>query len=262
MSRPGSRGPSTLALATKGSAWPFAITRSVDTGFHIVVAPDFLIACNLHHLLSDVASGEAAEATAYLREYQDRGHRGLWVLYRVGYLRGSHLGSDADYVLHGGRRTPLVEGIVCVERPGPPTDDLFDWVHGICAEPVRAFFTADSDTHPVCPSAGAEPPATGTALHMIEAGPYHSERNLQVALTGHRPPPSRPAHGSTERIPSGRSEDVADPGAGPGRDGRVDAGCCTDARCAQRLRQARRLALAATVAALGLATALIVALLR
>jgi hypothetical protein len=262
MSHLDSRGPSALPLLAEGSAWPFAITRSVDTGFHIVVAPDFLIACNLHHLLSDVVSGEAAEATAYLRQYQDRGRLGLWVLYRVDYLRGADVGSEGEYVLHGSRRTPLVEGIVCVGRPGSSTDDLFDWIHRICAEPVKAFFTADSDIHPVCPSAGAEPPVTGTALRVVEENTYRSERNLQVALTGHHPPPSGPSHGSAHSIPSGSREGVADTGTGLGRHGRVDAECCPHARCARRLRRARRLAIAATAAALGLATALIVVLLR
>ncbi|MEU4492138.1 hypothetical protein AB0F96_01435 [Streptomyces sp. NPDC023998] len=244
--------------------WPFAITRSVDTGFHIVVAPDFLVACDLHHLLSDVVAGEAAEGIAYLRQYRDRGTRRLWVLYRVGHLRGADVGLNTEYALHGTRRTPLVEGVVCDEegRPPQPTDDFFDWIHGACAESVRAFFTADSGTHPVCASEGAKPPDTGTALRVVEETPYRSERNLQVALAGHHPSPPRFASPAARPVRSSSREGVAAAGPGTARGERVDVDRGGHAGCVRRVRLARRLALAAGVVALGLGATLIVVLLR
>ncbi|MFF9899253.1 hypothetical protein [Streptomyces longispororuber] len=259
MPRPDAPDPSVAPSPAGASGWPFAITRSVDTGFHVVVAPDFLVSCNLHHLLSDVAAGQAAEDTAYLREYRDRGNLRLWVLYKVSHLRGADVGLDSEYALHGSRRTPLVEGMVCLDRPQPPTDGLFDWVHEVCAAPVKAFFTADSDDHPVSSSAYAEPPATGTALRVAEADPYRSERNLQAALPGRRPPSARPSPPVTRAVPAGHRQDAADPGTGPGRHGRVEAGRCRDPRCAARVRRARGIAVASV--ALGLAAVLIVLLL-
>ncbi|MEV7193586.1 hypothetical protein AB0N81_17515 [Streptomyces sp. NPDC093510] len=255
-------GPPMGPRSGSGTVWPFAITRSVDTGFHVVVAPDFLVDCDLHHLLSDVVAGEAAKGTAYLREYLDRGERGLWVLYRVGHLRGADLGLDTEYALHGSRRTPLVEGIVCSGRPHPPTDDLFDWIHAICADPVKAFFDADSDTHPVRSSEGAEPPTTGTALRVVEENVYRSERNLQVALTGRRPLPPRSSPTDAPSVRTDGRESAADTRSVPAGHGGVCARCCGVDRCAQRIRRARHVALASTVVALGLGLALMVVLLR
>ncbi|PJE99532.1 hypothetical protein CUT44_03165 [Streptomyces carminius] len=210
--------------------WPFVITRSVRTGFRIVVAPDFLLDVGQHHLLADVASGEVSDEVVYLREYRDKGDDSLWLLYRIGYLRGADIGREEEYVLHGSRRTPLIEGVVCRTRPDfDATGELLTRVHRTCAEAVRSFFEADSEDHPVhggaefgVPEAGR---GAGRALPVEEQGPYHSGRNIQAALQGRHPRPCSPkltpvplpgtAPGTA--VPSGAGQRTAAGGPGGGR---------------------------------------------
>ncbi|MEV5597142.1 hypothetical protein [Streptomyces sp. NPDC052496] len=171
--------------------WPFAITRSVHTGFRIVVAPGFLVRYDQHHLLADVTGGDVSDDHVYLREYRDQGTLSLWLLYRVVYLRGADVGQGGEFALHGSRRTPLVEGVVCRNRPSGATGELFGTVRRVCAEPLRLFFTSDSGTYPVHPSEPVDAvPGDGSPLRVEEEPAYRSARNVQAALQGRRHPPA------------------------------------------------------------------------
>lgn len=202
-------GPSPAAR----HSWPFTITRAVRTGFTIVVAPDFLVDADRHHLLADVAGGEVSQEHVYLREYRDRGSVRLWLLYRVVYLTKEDVGGDEGFDAQN-RRTPLIEGVVCRTRPDfDVTDELFTRVHELCGPTVWAFYTKDSESFPVKPAPPFGAPTSGYVLRIVQQDPYVSERNLQVALRGHH---SRPLPGPA---PAGRAPATAVGPAGLGRPG-------------------------------------------
>ncbi|MFE3017576.1 hypothetical protein [Streptomyces sp. NPDC059256] len=193
-----------------GVAWPFAITRSVRTGFRIVVAPDFLVEAEQHDLLSDAAGGTVSEDVVYRREFRDRGAVRLWLLYRVVYLRGGDVGRDDDFDRHT-RRTPLIEGVVYRSGPGPDaTDAFFTLLHDLCLPTVRAFYLADSATFPLHRSLPIAAAGTGRTLRVEAQTPYLSERNVQAALRGRHPRPDGPVLPTQEeaRVGSGTAEGV------------------------------------------------------
>ncbi|MGN9814075.1 hypothetical protein ACTMUQ_01865 [Streptomyces sp. SD11] len=153
--------------------WPFAVTRSVNTGFRIVAAPDFLVDEDRYSLLHDVTTGDPTDDSVYRREYRVRGSEPLRLLYRVVYLKASDVGLDGDYAMSGPRRTPLIEGVVCRTPSGPPaTRELFAEVHSRCGADVRAFFEADSTTHPVSPFPSFAAPGTGETVRVADLDPY------------------------------------------------------------------------------------------
>ncbi|MFH8746844.1 hypothetical protein ACH4GK_15905 [Streptomyces rimosus] len=210
--------------------WPFAITRSVNTGFRIVVAPGFLVLYDQHHLLADVAGGDVSDEHVYLREYRDHGTQSLWLLYRVVYLLGADVGQDGEFALHGSRRTPLVEGVVCRDRPSGATGELFETVRRNCAEPLRLFFTSDSGTYPVHPSEPVEAVLDdGSPLRVEEEPAYRSERNVQAALQGRRHPPATSWHVGRDGVRAGTAgERAAARRPGDGRTGAAAAGAGAD----------------------------------
>ncbi|MEU5399130.1 hypothetical protein ABZ348_07510 [Streptomyces sp. NPDC005963] len=210
-----------------GAAWPFAITRSVKTGFRIVVAPDFLVDAEQHHLLSDAAGGTVSEDVVYRREFRDRGAVRLWLLYRVVYLRGGDVGLDDDFDRHT-RRTPLIEGVVYRSGPGPEaTDAFFTLLHELCLPTIRAFYLEDSSSFPLYRSLPIAAAGTGRTLRVEAQTPYLSERNVQAALRGRHPRSDGPFLPSQEeaRVGPGATDgvgggdrptgDLADPVHGP-----------------------------------------------
>ncbi|MFJ4982341.1 hypothetical protein ACIP9H_00890 [Streptomyces sp. NPDC088732] len=208
--------------------WPFAITRSVRTGFQIVVAPDFLVDSGQHDLLADAAGGEVSDDAVYRREYRDRGSDRLWLLYRVVYLKGDDVGQGDDFDRHD-RRTPLIEGVVCRTRPGiAPTDELFASLHALCTPTLRRFYLEDSEIFPVHGRGPIDLPEAGRTLQVEEQNPYESERNLEAALRGRHPQP-RPLptgeayEGAGDATGLARPGGAAGGGAGPVRHG-ADAG--------------------------------------
>ncbi|GGQ78616.1 hypothetical protein [Streptomyces pilosus] len=153
--------------------WPFAITRSVNTGFRVVAAPDFLVDAHRHALLHDVTEGEPTEDAVYRREYRGAGAVPLFLLYRIVHLKAADVGRDGEYAMSGPRRTPLIEGVVCRTPSGPPaTRELFDEVHRRCVADVRAFFDADTAARPVTPCPSFEAPETGETLRIEDLDPY------------------------------------------------------------------------------------------
>ncbi|MER6131246.1 hypothetical protein [Streptomyces sp. NPDC001815] len=168
--------------------WPFALTRSVNTGFRIVAAPDFLLDEGRYSLLHDVTAGDPIDDAVYRREYRVDESESLCVLYRVVYLKASDVGLDGEYAMSGPRRTPLIEGIVCRTPPWPPaTQELFAEVHRRCGADVRAFFEADSTAHPVSPFPSFDTPETGESVRVVELDPYLAEGITTTAPTGRRP---------------------------------------------------------------------------
>lgn len=214
----------TIDPRTTHRAWPFAITRSVRTGFRIVVAPDFLVEAKQHSLLADAAGGEVSDEVVYRREYHDRGAERLWLLYRVVYLKKEDVGLGDEFDRRD-RRTPLIEGLVLRTRPGfEATGELFALVHEACLSTVREFYLEDSGTFPVHRSEELpEVPDTGQPLRIKDQAPYVSERNLEAALPGRRlqpHPAAKPARvggtpGAPRRTDDGRPGPVRD-GAGAG----------------------------------------------
>ncbi|MGW1956971.1 hypothetical protein ACWCPI_30175 [Streptomyces sp. NPDC001920] len=153
--------------------WPFALTRSVTTGFRIVAAPDFLMHGGRYALLHDVTAGDPADDAVYRREYRGQGPETLYLLYRVVHLKACDVGLDGEYAMSGPRRTPLVEGIVCRTPPGPSaTQELFAEVHRRCKADVRAFFEADTTAHPVAPFPSFDAPQTGETVRVVDLDPY------------------------------------------------------------------------------------------
>lgn len=177
--------------AARPRAWPFAITRSVNTGFRIVVAPDFLVDADKQSLLHDVADGEADVNAVYVREYRGGDFQRLWLLYRVVYLKGADVGLDGEYAMSGPRRTPLIEGVVCRERPERPaalaTEELFADIHRTCGTAVRVFFKADLGDYPVNRSQELTPPDVGLRMPTSEREPYVAGRSTVTAPCGRRP---------------------------------------------------------------------------
>ncbi|MER5795338.1 hypothetical protein [Streptomyces sp. NPDC001980] len=229
----GTDGPP--AGSDRPDAWPFVITRTASHDFQVVVAPRFLAETRTHGLLASVAGGEVSDDSAYLREYRDRNGHSLWLLYRVVYLTGADVGQDVEYVRNRSRRTPLMEGVVRRDRPrtDEATRELFHLVHGLCADVVRDFYDADSDTFGVRPADAIEVPAAGAPLRCVTQDTYHSQRSIQAALSG-RPRPSAerrvpvgPGGGpAVVPVPENRGGAPAAGGyhAGPGRPGSPDPG--------------------------------------
>ncbi|MFD3374512.1 MULTISPECIES: hypothetical protein [unclassified Streptomyces] len=156
--------------------WPFALTRSVNTGFRIVAAPDFLVDEDRYSLLHDVTAGDPTDDAVYRREYRVRESESLRLLYRVVYLKASDVGLDGEYAMSGPRRTPLIEGVVCRTSSGPPaTQELLAEVHRRCGADVRAFFEADTTTRPVSPLPSFGAPETGETVRVVELDPYPME---------------------------------------------------------------------------------------
>lgn len=177
--------------------WPFALTRSVNTGFRIVVAPAFLVDHDKQALLHDAADGEPDEGAVYVREYRQPGSQQLWLLYRVVYLKASDVGLHGEYAMSGPRRTPLIEGVVCREQPSHlATKEFFADIHRACARAVRMFFEADVSSHPVSRSQEIVPPLSGLPMPIVELKPYLAEGSIPTALDGRRPP-GAPGHPST-----------------------------------------------------------------
>ncbi|MFG2955125.1 hypothetical protein ACGF5O_15500 [Streptomyces sp. NPDC048291] len=216
-------------------AWPFVITRTASHDFQVVVAPRFLAETRTHGLLTSVAGGEVSDDNAYLREYRDRAGHSLWLLYRVVYLTGADVGRDVEYVRNRSRRTPLMEGVVFLDRPrtDDATRELFRLVHVRCAEVVKDFHDADSDTFGVRPSDAIEVPESGTLLPCVTQDTYHSQRSIQAALSGRpRPPAERRVPVATGGgpavvpVPQDRGGVPAAGGydAGPGRPGSPEPG--------------------------------------
>ncbi|MFK0153465.1 hypothetical protein ACIQVK_15510 [Streptomyces sp. NPDC090493] len=198
----GADGPP--AGADRPDAWPFVITRTASHDFQVVVAPRFLAETRTHALLTSAAGGEVSGHSAYLREYRDQAGYSLWLLYRVVYLTGADVGQDVEYVRNRSRRTPLTEGVVLRDRPrtDEATRELFQFVHGLCADVVKDFYNADSVTFGVRPSDAVRMPAGGAPLSCVTLDTYQSKRSIEAALSGRR----RPSAG--ERVPVG-------PGGGP-----------------------------------------------
>ncbi|MEW1780380.1 hypothetical protein [Streptomyces sp. NPDC086777] len=198
----GTDGPP--AGADRPDAWPFVITRTASHDFQVVVAPRFLAETRTHGLLTSAAGGEVSGHSAYLREYRDQAGYSLWLLYRVVHLTGADVGQDVEYVRNRSRRTPLTEGVVLRDRPrtDEATRELFQLVHGRCADVVRDFYNADSVDFGVRPSDAIRMPAGGTPLSCVTLDTYRSKRSIEAALPGRR----RPSAG--ERVPVG-------PGGGP-----------------------------------------------
>ncbi|WHM40029.1 hypothetical protein [Streptomyces sp. BPTC-684] len=180
-----------MTHAALQKVWPFALTRSVNTGFRIVVAPDFLVDADRQFLLHDVADGDISDDVVYVREYQGHGSQRLWLLYRVVYLKASDVGLDGEYAMSGPRRTPLIEGVVCRRQPERPTtlatEELFADVHRSCGVAVREFFEADIVTHPVSRSQELSPPASGRSMPTVEQKPYLAEGSTPTTPEGRRP---------------------------------------------------------------------------
>ncbi|MFC8915527.1 hypothetical protein ACFT5C_07120 [Streptomyces sp. NPDC057116] len=171
--------------------WPFAVTRSVTTGFRVVVAPDFLVDAGRYSLLHDATGGDVTEDAVYWCEYHGRQSEKLWLLYRVVHLKAADVGLEGDYAMSGPRRTPLIEGVVCRTPPTSlATEELFAEVHRRCAAEVRTFFEADTTGHPVTPSRAFGAPAAGTPLPVRELDAYRAEGSDSTAPRGRRP--SRP----------------------------------------------------------------------
>ncbi|WP_217547208.1 hypothetical protein [Streptomyces sp. GbtcB6] len=223
------------AGADRPDAWPFVITRTASHDFQVVVGPRFLAETRTHGLLASVAGGEVSDDGAYLREYRDRGGRSLWLLYRVVYLTGADVGRDVEYVRNHGRRTPLMEGVVRRDRPrtGEATRELFHLVHGLCADVVKDFYDADSDTFGVHPADEIEVPEEGAPLRCVIQDTYHSQRSIEAALPGRRRPSgdrrvlAGPVGGpAAVSVPPDRGRDAASGGyhAGAGRQGSPDPG--------------------------------------
>ncbi|MET7850149.1 hypothetical protein AB0D78_34135 [Streptomyces avermitilis] len=174
--------------STPVQVWPFALTRSVNTGFRIVAAPDFLVDEGRYSLLHDVTAGDPTDDAVYRREYRVRGSESLCLLYRVVYLKASDVGLDGEYAMSGPRRTPLIEGVVCRTPPKPAaTQELFAEVHRRCAADVRAFFEADTTTHPVSPFPSFDAPETGESVRVVDLDPYLTEGSTETAREGRRP---------------------------------------------------------------------------
>ncbi|MFI2367991.1 hypothetical protein [Streptomyces sp. NPDC018833] len=206
-----------MTHAEPQKVWPFALTRSVNTGFRIVVAPDFLVDADRQFLLHDVADGDTSDDVVYVREYRGHGSQRLWLLYRVVYLKASDVGLDGEYAMSGPRRTPLIEGVVCRRRPERPTtlatEELFADVHRRCGVAVREFFEADTVTHPVSRSQELSPPATGRSMSTVEQKPYLAEGSSPTAaFDGRRPSGTHPRFSTTAL----RSAVVSVLGRGPG----------------------------------------------
>lgn len=235
------------------AVWPFAITRAVTAGFQVVVAPGFLVEHDAHYLLADAAGGEVSQDNAYLREFRDRDGRRLWLLYRVVHLKGSDVGRQGEYAMHGARRTLLVEGAVCTERPGGATEGLFARVRRACADPVREFFVEDSESYQVHKSEPIAVEPGGTPVRTVEQPAYRSERNLQTALAGCRPGPRERA--SDAAVPAAAATDAAVRGDGGGR-------VVVPAAPEKDGDRAWQVALAACATSVLLAVALIVTILR
>ncbi|MER5572672.1 hypothetical protein [Streptomyces massasporeus] len=171
--------------------WPFALTRSVNTGFRIVAAPDFLVDEGRYSLLHDVTAGDPTDDAVYRRECRGRESESLCLLYRVVYLKASDVGLDGEYAMSGPRRTPLIEGVVFRTPPGPSaTQELFAEVHRRCGTDVRAFFLADSTTHRVSPLSSFDAPETGENVRVLDLDPYITEGSSPTAREGRHP--SRP----------------------------------------------------------------------
>ncbi|MEU9253816.1 hypothetical protein AB0D66_18405 [Streptomyces sp. NPDC048270] len=178
-----------MNTATVG-VWPFALTRSVKTGFRVVVAPDFLVDAGSYSLLHDATGGDVDESAVYVREHRGHGTGPLWLLYRVVHLKAADVGLDGEYAMNGPRRTPLVEGIVCRTPPKSlATQELFAEVHRRCAAEVREFFVADTTTRPVTRSRAFSASATGVALQVVEPAPV--EGSPLTAVHGRRPSRAR-----------------------------------------------------------------------
>ncbi|MET9764109.1 hypothetical protein ABZ016_34490 [Streptomyces sp. NPDC006372] len=174
--------------------WPFALTRSVRTGFRIVAAPDFLVDEHRHSLLHDVTAGDPTEDAVYRREYRGRGSESLFLLYRVVYLKAADVGQDGEYAMSGPRRTPLIEGVVCRTPPGAPaTQELLADVHRRCRADVRAFFEADTTAHPVSPCPSFAAPETGETLRVVDLDPYLTEPSPSEGSTVTAHPGRRPS---------------------------------------------------------------------
>ncbi|MEU9784310.1 hypothetical protein AB0H92_25625 [Streptomyces phaeochromogenes] len=169
--------------------WPFVLTRSVNTGFRIVAAPDFLVDEDRYSLLHDVTAGDPTDDAVYRREYRVRESESLRLLYRVVYLKASDVGLEGEYAMSGPRRTPLIEGVVCRTSPEPPaTQELFAEVHRRCGADVRAFFEADTTTRPVSPLPSFGAPETGETVRVVDLDPYPMEGSTVTTPWGrHRP---------------------------------------------------------------------------
>ncbi len=188
---------------SSAGVWPFALTRSVKTGFRVVVAPDFLVDEGRYSLLHDATGGDVDETAVYWREYRGQGSGPLWLLYRVVHLKAADVGLDGEYAMNGPRRTPVVEGIVCrTPAKSLATQELFAEVHRRCGAEVREFFVADTTNRPVSRSRAFSAPATGVRMQVAELAPYHAkpdpdadpaplEGSNLTALEGRRPSGAR-----------------------------------------------------------------------
>ncbi|MFF1293796.1 MULTISPECIES: hypothetical protein [unclassified Streptomyces] len=153
-----------------------------------MAAPEFLVNEDRHSLLHDVTIGEPADDAVYRREYQAPEDTSLCLLYRVVYLKAADVGLDGEYAMSGPRRTPLIEGVVFRTPRGPhATQELFAEVHRRCGTDVRAFFEADSTTHPVSPFPSFGAPETGETVRVVDLDPYLSEGSTLTAPEGRRP---------------------------------------------------------------------------
>lgn len=243
--------------------WPFAITRSVNTGFRVVAAPDFLVDANLHALLHDVTAGDATDDAVYRREYRGKRAEPLFLLYRVVCLKAADVGRDGEYAMSGPRRTPLIEGVVSRTLPGPAaTRELFADVHRLCVADLRAFFETDTAGHPVTGRPSFDAPTTGEPLRIVDLDPYPEEASK--APRGRRPKrlrrlvaavlsavrsalgrrTGRPHAGRREGVP-GEGGKVAGPPSGPAGDG---AGPSAPARPRRPARTAGAVVLSVLIA--------------
>lgn len=174
--------------AEAANVWPFALTRSVNTGFRVVVAPEFLVDEDRYALLHDVTSGDVTEDAVYRREYRGPRSETLWLLYRVVHLKAADVGLDGDYAMSGPRRTPLIEGVVCRTPPESlATQELFAEVHRRCGAEVREFFQADTTTRPVSRSQAFSAPAGGSPMRIVELDAYPAEGSSTTAFDGRHP---------------------------------------------------------------------------
>jgi hypothetical protein len=111
------------------NGWAFLVARGRRKGYRTVLAPDFLVAHNLHSLLSESAGGDSPDMDGRLAVEIDNGEVGhMSLTYRTEQLRSDDLGKDSDkdneLVLdEHGRPLELLYGVVSRHQPPSGVDE-------------------------------------------------------------------------------------------------------------------------------------------
>jgi hypothetical protein len=192
-------------------AWPYAVTRSVTSGYQAIVAPGFLADAGLAYVLEYASRQETPESDAVtVREVLGATHEPLSLAYRVLEARADRYGLGGEEVLEdgAGRAIRIFEGLVLrlpaerVSSIGLTGADL-DAVIAVTAPAFRKLWAAEGRIEPEAA------PALSVGGTASDARPL----NLQIAQPYVVPGSGvRPVGRRTLSIPRAADDRSAAPG--------------------------------------------------